>query len=74
MALIKLEDLQIATSDIVDPLTLAIVHGGSGKEYYSYGGKGKGEYEEEKEKKKKYEYGYKKYEYGYEKYEYGYDD
>jgi hypothetical protein len=69
MALIKLEDLQIATSDIVDPLALASVQGGSSKGYYSYGDKGKGEHEEEKEKEKE-----KKYEYGYKKYEYGYDD
>jgi hypothetical protein len=61
MALIKLEDLQIATSDVADNLTLAGIQGGSDKysKCYSYCGYGKEEYEceyEEKEKKKgKYE-------------------
>jgi hypothetical protein len=67
MALIKLEDLQITTSDIDDNLTLAGIQGGSdkGSNCYSYCGsygygKGKEEYEyeyegKEKKEKKKYE-------------------
>jgi hypothetical protein len=61
MALIKLEDLQISTSPVVDNLTLAGIQGGSDKDngkcfsYYGchYGyGKGKGEYDLEDKGKK----------------------
>jgi hypothetical protein len=59
MTLIKLEDLQIATSDIADHLTLTDIQGGSDKDSkcYSYcGNYGHGKGKEEHEYEYEYEY------------------